>query len=525
MNTIHYNNKDAFSGICYTPFVSYDIESDGNISAMEKIVLEGELLYDCLSGASGIFYKQKKLIDNFNKNYSRFEIKENTKTIFSCENAIIKSIEFDESDYAFTVPFSIELECYEKNFFSGQYGVNEIENNFLIEESDDQIVSIQHLIFAKGFNNNNSAIYNATNWVYQHSGLQNMPLASFINMSNGNAPILVEVSEEIDRFNGTCSIKETYSFDQAQIGNGILRYNVDIKNDPKNFNTVTVNGSIEMGRYGNISQAKERYKTLNFYDIAAHIYRKSTGLNDLSAFIVQESVNEDLTKNSLKFNIIYNNDNSPTIKVETVAAIEEGFDLTNNKRIATMSSKISSRIGIKSQRYQDVLNYFLTTFNPLQEFLKNMPGWLYSYPDPKPFFSFGDFKLSQEKVSNNEKQGFIQYDCSWTINGFNRFIPCYIKKLEMNSSRSLPQIDYSLQQSRCTTWTAWIRGRKFETNSMNGQASTFKGFEDKAANWIIGFNGVHDTVGVITEINKNVGDGSVSVQIKKRIEDTSPIPA
>jgi hypothetical protein len=305
MNKIYYNNIDAFSGISYTPFVSYSLQSDGYISAKETINLDGEIVSDCISGISGIFAKQKKLIENFSKNYSNLEIKEGSQTIYSCDNTIVTSINFEESDYAYIVPFSIEIECYDKDFFSGQYGVYELENTFDIEEQEDQSVIISHNVSAKGFNNKNSAIYNAVNWVRNNSGIAGIPQMAFIKLDNGNSPILTEISEEIDRFNASCSIRESYVFDQAVTGLGLLRYTADIQTSNKDFNTVSLQGSIDMGRYGSVEQARNRYKQLDLYSIAAHLYRKATSLNDLSAILVNSNITEDLTKNSLNFELLF----------------------------------------------------------------------------------------------------------------------------------------------------------------------------------------------------------------------------
>jgi hypothetical protein len=502
MNTIFYNNKDAFENISYTPFVSYQMESDGYISSKEIFVLNGEIIADCPSAASGIFAKQKMLINNFSKNYANFQIKEENNSLYSCDNAAIKSIDFEDSDYAFIVPFSIEIECYEKNFFSGQYGVYDMENIFDIQEGADQSASIAHTISAKGFNNNNSAIYNATNWVYANSGIDNMPQAQFVKLNNGNAPFLVSLQEEIDRFNGSCSIKEIYSFDQAELGNGLLKYRLEIKTDKLNFNTASLVGSIDMGRYGSMSTARQRYASLDFYSIAAHLYRKATDLNDLSAIVVDHSIDEDLTKNTLNFKITYNNDNSPLVKIETRAKLDIGNDLTNTRSVASINSRITSRNGIKTKRFQDALSYFSTSFNPLSEFQKNIHGINYN---------LAHMRHESDSVTVNEKNAFIEYNCTWTIMPINMNLPCYIKGGQLKMTLT-PQInEYNFVPVLCSNWAAFFKGFKWSSKSLDGQLSVYSGNESAAILWARNLAGGFGVQRVATESSSS---GSVSFQYR-----------
>jgi hypothetical protein len=476
MNKIYYNNFDIFSGICYTPFVSYVLESDGHIQAKETITLDGEIFSDCISGSSGIFLKQKNLINNFSKNFSNFKILENSQTIYSCDYAVIKSIDFDESNYAYVVPFSIEIDCYEKDFFSGYYGVYGMENTFELEESQDQIVAIAHNVSAKGFNNHNSAIYNATNWVNTHSGLKNMPQTAFIKMNNGNEPILTELTEEINRFDGSASIKEVYQFDQAILGSGILRYVTDIKLNRTEFNIVSLKGQINMGRYGNISQARNRFKNTDFYSIASHIYRKSTLLNDLSAIPLKHSIKEKLTENTLDFDIEFNNDNGPIVVLETSASIDKGNSVSKSQFTASIKTKLSSRSGIVSARYQEVLNYFKNNFNPIQEFIKNMPNVILDY-------DLANFRHEQDSVKFLEKRGIIEYSCTWSINSINKFLPCYFKSISIELE-SGPQInDYSFVQPICSDWVAFIKGYKWKYGKASGKITVYPGNESLALQW------------------------------------------
>jgi hypothetical protein len=502
MNTIFYNNNNAFENISYTPFVSYQMESDGYISSKEIIVLNGEIIADCISGASGIFAKQKKLVNNFSKNYANFEIKEKNNTLYSCENAVIKSIDFENSDYAYIVPFSVEIECYEKNFFSGQYGVYDMENAFDIQEGADQSVTITHTISAKGFNNNNSAIYNATSWVYANSGISNMPQANFIKLNNGNSPFLVSLEEEIDRFNGSCSIKETYSFDQAELGNGLLRYKIEIKTDKLTFNTVSLVGSIDMGQYGSMSAARQRYSGLDLYSIAAHLYRKATDLNDLSAVVVEYSIDEDLIKNTLNFKINYNNDNSPVVKVETRAKLDVGHDLANTRSIASISSRITSRNGIKTKRFQDALSYFSNNFNPLSEFQKSIYGVSYN---------LAHMRHESESVTVNEKNAFIEYNCVWTIMPINMSLPCYIKGGQLRATLTPKINEYNFVPVLCPNWTAFLKGYKWASKSLDGQLIVYVGKESEALSWARAFAAGYSVLRVKSESSSS---GSVSFQYR-----------
>lgn len=507
MNEIYYNNVNPFQGVCYTPFVSYSLESDGHILAKESITLHGEIFSDCASGISGIFAKQRKMLSCFSDNYMPLTIKENSKAIFTCDHAIIESIEFEESDYAYVVPFTIDIQCYQKDFFSGHCGVYEMENSFRFDEQKDQSVEIIHTVSAKGFNNQNPAIYNATSWVYQNSGLSNLPDPMLVNLSNGNVPFLVELEEVVDRFEGSCSIIETYSFDQAHIGLGLLRYVVDINIDKKGFNTVSLKGSVELGRYSSMDLVRARYNQVDLYSIAAHIYRKSTGLNDLSAIKLKYSIKENLTTNSLEFNVDFNNDNSPIIQVKSEASIEKGESVMGAATIASITSKITSRDGLLNERMVAIENYFNTTYNPIIEFIKNMPTSFFDY-------DISLFRHVEDNVSVNKVDGSIDYKCIWNVANINRFLPCYVKGGDLKLE-SGPQLnEYNFIPVLCPSWAAFLKGYKWAYYKVVGKLNVYPGYENAALAWArnlpLAFFGSEETAN-----SESWSEGSISFDYQR----------
>jgi|694.fasta_scaffold31050_3 hypothetical protein len=464
MNEIWYNNKNAFSGICYTPFVSFNRESDGWWQSIDTFNLEGEIV-GCGVGFSGMLLKQQQLVSNFAQNFKNFQIKEDNNIIYNADNVIIRDISFDESNYAYILPFTVNVEVFDPLSFSGKHFVTNPVDEFVVEENNNRSVNISHSVSANGVTNKNAAIYNARNWVYSRTGLNNFIKPAFINIHDNNLPTLVSISEFSDRLNGTYSIKEDYIFDQANIVTGIIRYSNTINKDLDNFTTVSINGSIEGGLGNNIQNVRNQYKTLDLWSLAFDVYSGCTNNGDLNSFYLTSGVNENLQSNTIEFNAVFNNDNSPIIAVKSTASFNLGYDIQADQDSAEMVSEITCRVGNQSERYTRVVDYFNTKFNPLNEFIKNIDE--FNNND----YNLSYFKLAQENVTYSESASKIIYKCNWSINKINTVIPCYIKSLTYGITKSYSLQQYEFKQPLCSEWSAYGTHEQPQTIQIQGNAS------------------------------------------------------
>lgn len=506
MNEIWYNNKNAFSGISYTPFVSFSQDFDGWWNSSKTFSLIGEIV-GCGTDYSGVIAKQNALISNFSKNFKKFEIKENGSGLFVSDYAIVKNINFDESNYAFILPYTIDIEAYDANMFSGQYFVRDPENSFEFVENKNDTISITHTVSAVGINTNLPAIKNATNFVYANTGLGNMPKPNFIKMHQHASPILLSISETIDRMNGSCSWVENYTFDQSQTGQGLLKYNVNVSYDKFGFSTATINGTLDGGISGSMDLIRNRYKNLDLWSLAFDIYSGCTNSGDLNSIYISSGVDEDMSNKKISFSVSFNNDNSPLVYIDSNATYNLSYG-SDGSDSASLNSVIRCRAGTPIERMARTSGFFQTSFNPLQEFNKNISGLANDY-------NVAYFKQSSESLSENELEGSISYSTTWDINKQNSNLPCYIKNISYTVTKKYPLQQYEFAQPLCSDWSAY--GTHFsKTNiSFDGQMEIEKGTGSQAKQYIESLASKY-RLGIIK--NKTFTDESSNGRISFQIE-------
>lgn len=312
---IYYNNEPVFSGLCPTPLISREesfVRYGNRWGDVETISLEG-VISGC-PNFSGMLAKQAVLLNAFSKNYQPLDITEGGQNIFHRDVAFVKSISFPENKYSYLLPFSISLDCYPQEFFSGFYGVLDPKNSFEFSQSADDIVAISHNISAVGFNTSASAsnaLQNAINFCNTHSGLSDIVPPNFISSGGISNSVLKTVSMNIDRLNASCSISENWEFDPVLGGTGLLRYNSSFDSGyERGIVQVNLNGTLVGGHNVNLSSLRQRFNTLDFYQIAndsySNIFDGSLNTSELSL-----EIREDPISNSISFSYQFDNDPRP----------------------------------------------------------------------------------------------------------------------------------------------------------------------------------------------------------------------
>jgi hypothetical protein len=505
MNEIWYNNKNAFSGVSYTPFVSYSQDFDGWWGSNKSFSLIGEIV-GCGTDYSGMVGKQNALINNFSQNFKKFEIRQSGSELFKSDYAIVRGINFDESNYAFILPYTVEIEAFDSDIFSGQFFVKEPEDSFEFVENNDGTLSLTHRVSAVGINSSLPAIRNATNFVYSRTGLKNIPSTAFIRINQQSFPILNSISETMDRMNGNCQWVENYTIDQLQTGNGLLRYSVDIGYDKFNFSTATINGTLNAGISGSMDLIRNRYKSLNLWDLTFDIYSGCTNSGDLNSIYVNSGVDEDLSNKQISFSVTFNNDNSPIIYTDSTATYNIGYG-SDSENSASLNSNIRCRVGNPIERLAQVNNFFQNSFNPMQEFRKNITGL-------NNDFNVTHFKQRSESLSENQIDGSLSYSISWDINPINASLPCYIKNISYTVTKTYGLQQYEFVQPLCSDWGAYGTHRSKTTVSFDGQMEVEIGNSAKAKAYIESISNGY-AMGIIKSktFTNETSDGRISFQI------------
>lgn len=365
---IFYNNVDVFQGIAPTPFVSISqdyIDYGNKWNQVTNITLEGQLTGQYLGGKSYDLLNDaaQTLHQKFGENYKILSIKENNTDLYVGNNAVINSINIEESSWYGLLPFTIDISVYNENYFQDYYGVVEPEENFAFNEENGDMLNLVHSISAKGIvGNNQNAIQNAKDWVLSRIG--NFNQISPILIKNAGATqnrqfILYSTQEVVDRFNGTYSVERTYrkSLNLENPDNCLLTYNIDLNyNVDDGLVTANINGNLEGN---NLNTLKIEYNKLNLYDlcnkISKDIYNELLTNRALSQSI--EEINEE---NKLNFSASFNNDTSNEITNNYTIDINE--DSLKCIRTASINANISCKYGDIKTKMQKVEQFYRTQF-------------------------------------------------------------------------------------------------------------------------------------------------------------------
>lgn len=362
---IFYNGQDAFASQP-TPFVALDyntIYAGERWAQQENMTIQGQI-----TGCSfeRLISGQRTLVSNFNKSFQTLEIFQQTGTILNSvykkELVEVRSINFASNQMIGVIPYTINLTCYPSGLFSGAFGVLDPSDDWSFQENQDATLAATHIISCRGYNTsngNNNALTNARDWAFGRTGIASAITPIFINGSNPNDFCLLTLSENIDRFNGTYTLTESYTNDLARSGYGVLRYTTSIESG-NNLITVNLNGSIE-GCNRNISGARTAFSRLDKVATAAVSYKYTFDRSDLNPIPLTQSFNEDPFLARIDFSYTFNNDNTPEISFDYTVALSVGVNgLITTSIIGTIRARggtLASKLA-RTQGYADTVNLY-----------------------------------------------------------------------------------------------------------------------------------------------------------------------
>ena len=263
----------------------------------KRISLNGEII-GCTK--SDLVASQNELLFYFADDFKTLEI----SGLDNITLAKVISVNFEGSDYLAAISYSIELEAYDFDEFSTTNYVVDPVDSISMQEEGDKSLTITHTISAKGVNSGSyNALTNAKNFVQAQLNSQKTagtwPVPNLINSKDPNYKrLLVSVSEDIDRIQGTYGITKTYKSDlDYERGDILLRYTKDITEQEGQFKIFNFQGSVE----GGIDSS------LDFEDVRNRFRNFKTSLNTefLHELIGSLSITEDVAAGRLEFSISY----------------------------------------------------------------------------------------------------------------------------------------------------------------------------------------------------------------------------
>ena len=336
---IQYNNKRVpMAGTGPTPFLSLNNEviNYGNRWGIaNRITINGQI-----TGVdyNALYHAQTGLVDIFSSSYKTLKVLEGaddttpTSEAYLFSGCSIENISFDQGGYNKIVGYSVEMISYPSGltgYFTNVFGVLDPKDEIRVSEDPDGFGTITHSVEARGFvtTSIDNAINNAKNYVASRTGISNVittPAISGIPLSGAmSAPVLINISENLDRLGLVYSVEETYKFKlftgdtEAQNDYNfnnyyITSYNTSLTSGAgEDFVTASIQGEIKAGVTGDngdtlISNLVNKLGQLDPYKIICGKYGSPNGL----AFCkdpIQLTIEEDLKARKISFNASYDN--------------------------------------------------------------------------------------------------------------------------------------------------------------------------------------------------------------------------
>jgi len=287
-----------------TPFVTLQQEmlndhggpADGRWGAVDKISIKGFLTGiaggdNCGDMMGNLISAQNSLLNGFGVDFKELVVSDvGEESVYVGYNCIVRGINFDESPYNGLLPYSIDIDAYDEDYWnnvvSNAMGVLDPEDSYDFDQDpEDEIVKITHTVSARGFNTSDTAtnaLENAKTFVHGRTGYRfdtYVGLPKFIEAGTcGSAgtdgeqccfiPVLKTQSESIDRIGSTYSVTETYEADPSGCSGIILRYSTSLESGIDNdFVRGTIDAETTHSKTGNWEDLRSYFQELNFFEL------------------------------------------------------------------------------------------------------------------------------------------------------------------------------------------------------------------------------------------------------------------
>lgn len=326
--------------------------------------------------------------------------------IYENSGIIVRSINFDESNYGGIVNYTIELNSIK---LSGN--VINPTNEFSFTENEDKTISLSHSISAQGINTNlnlnkSNAIDNAISFVRLNTGILNIPTTKFIS-GNSNRFYLQNFTESIDRINGTYSVQENYINSLLNTGlSGNLSYTLDFTSGAEsNFIEINLRGQYKGAKDGNINNLRN---TLNITGLISGLY--SGYYNPIP---IQYNITENTGENLISFDYTFDNINlpNPYYRYET--------SINKNELEQIYNVQVRGEIIARGNRNY---RYFISTGNIINltgQFLSIASGILSGFKDFNNDTTKSSLRLLNISVNQNPNDGTVSAEGSYD----DKFMP------------------------------------------------------------------------------------------------------
>tara|TARA_Y100001973_G_C5192060_1_gene331625 strand:- start:406 stop:2205 length:1800 start_codon:yes stop_codon:yes gene_type:complete len=364
---IKYDGVQVFYGQPM-PFLTVSnemIHTSKRLGQVSNIKLEGQLtganFTDCVNALESV-------ANSFTESFKTLSLEDDGST-FVWNNCKVESLNFDQGTYAQLIDYSIDLSSY--NNFSGTFGVLDPKDSWSFSEQSvtdarNGTTNLTHSVSARGFmtSTNNNAFENAKNYVQSLSGWNNQVTPAFIGGGSTVYPVLLSVSESIDRIAGTYSITENYAIQtyasskEPIVVHESTSFDTNVEND---VTTVNVSLTCRGGKDFTLSQVRDHAQSLSLHTFA----ESESGITDLLHTPVSTSLDEDEASNTVTVKATFDNDKLFVVDGDTTnptsnAYLDSNVSMERDDLTGITTFNVSSKIigrGSAFTKWQNQFNY------------------------------------------------------------------------------------------------------------------------------------------------------------------------
>lgn len=378
---IYYNDLLINSGNQPVPLFS---ESENSIRYGEKwatnkvVTLNGQIT-GC--NYNTIVTAKSRLENVFNKDFQPFKIIQDGKTLYETEYGIVKELNFDTSPYIGILNYSVNIECYPRNLFSGYFGVIDPVNEWEFNETDNQLLNVTHRIAARGIqtsSGNSNAFDNAKNYVLSLTGSSSFINPYFTNYCTGASLCVDTFNEVINRFDSYYEIVENYTLDLYNGGGGYIRYTTEYNCNLNNGTaSLGIQGEVKSCRNTDLATLRNKYQSFDVYSAAVKAYNEASNRLDLNPNYLSSGIQEDIFSKKIGFNVQFDNDFNPRTFFEYSTDIKvDDSDITTVGIKGTIKSRgdLQNKWALVQEYYQALNLYYLAT-QSYNEFFNGSPSY------------------------------------------------------------------------------------------------------------------------------------------------------
>lgn len=442
MFKIFYNNLDAFSGIAPTPFVERTINSVYGAKKnqeVESFSLNGVIIGPhCQDGDEFPFFfdKANQLIDRFSQSFKEFSIVDEfdsgVSTVFSTPHAIVRNVNFPESNFAGILPFTVNIDTFTNDQWLG-YGIQSPSQEIKFKDNGDGSVTIEKSVSAVGFQTDKHALDNAVEFVQGYTGWNDFLKPAFINSTNSDGAILMSFDEEIDRLAGSYGVRETWLYDvNGNVSaNSFYKIQKSIESGVEGV-SINLEGSFEGRHLADWTDLRNDFNLVDFYGVAESFYLENGYTGELAVLPFSKSISENSSSKKINFSFEYRD--NVTEDPYLIDQFNASWQREDGKNCINVQLEINSADPCLSERWSkvktyyenfDIYNYIVSKWNSYRFYFIEGGGEedkSYWVTNGNKWSTFGNYwvttfgKLSgsiqSKKVSFNEQKGTISISAS-----------------------------------------------------------------------------------------------------------------